>query len=257
VIEIPEVVLAHLSDAPLKLAVVQVRYAPVHAVEKRELIADFESAIDDRYIPQGPEYAQSFTIQVGPGPAAMPVAPAPPTPDVVWRFHDEERALRISLSSSSLALESIDQYEHFPSFSEEFGRVLHEFSAVFHAKRRLRLGLRYVNEITDTRLSDPLGGVAHFVNTELISPVGGSFGTELLTSLSELRLREELGVFVVRHGLVQPEKYLLDYDYFTEDSRPFDSAEILDRMVGFHDLIERVFVWSLGDSYLAELQEKR
>jgi uncharacterized protein (TIGR04255 family) len=253
VIEVPEVALPHLDQAPLRLALVQVRYTPVHAVEKRELVADFEAAIDDRYIPQEPDYAQTVTIQLGPGPAAVPMAPAP-APEVVWRFQDDERGLRISLSSSSLALESIEQYHDFPSFSEEFGRVLNGFSTVFNAKRRLRLGLRYVNEVTDPRLSDPDRGVAHFVNAELISPVGGPFGNDLLNSLSELRLREELGAFVVRHGLVEPEKYLLDYDYFTEESRPFDSEEILERVVGFHDLIERVFVWSLSDTYLTELQ---
>ena len=122
-IEVPEVALPHLDQAPLKLALVQVRYTPVHAVEKRDLVADFEDAIDDRYIPQDPEYAQArFTIQVGPGPAPMPM-PSAPSSEVVWRFQaDEERGLRISLSSSSLALESIDQYEDFPSFSEEFRR---------------------------------------------------------------------------------------------------------------------------------------
>jgi uncharacterized protein (TIGR04255 family) len=255
VIEVPEVALPHLDQAPLKLALVQVRYTPVHAVEKRDLVADFEDAVDARYIPQDPEYAQTFTIQVGPGPAPMPTPPAP-SAEVVWRFQDEERGLRISLSSSSLALESIDQYEDFPSFSEEFGRVLQGFAAVFNAKRRLRLGLRYVNEVADPRLSDPATGVAHFVNSELISPIGGRFGNDLLSSLSELRLREGLGSFVVRHGLVEPEKYLLDYDYYAEDARPFDPGEILDRVVDFHDLIERVFVWSLSDAYLAELRQR-
>jgi uncharacterized protein (TIGR04255 family) len=241
--------LEHLDDAPLRLALVQVRYAPVHAVEKRERVADFQALLGDEFVAEEPQRSQGLLVQFGPA-AAPPVLPPAET---VWPFRDPKRGFGVSLSSTSLALEATAGYHDFPVFLEEFRTTLAGLVDVFHPKVCTRLGVRYVNEIGDPRLTSP-DGLAAFLNRELVSPVGSDLGSDLMSSLSELRFREDDGVFVLRHGLVESTKYLLDFDRFSETHRSFALEALVDTTSKFHDLIESVFVWSLSDEYLSGLK---
>jgi uncharacterized protein (TIGR04255 family) len=249
-IQVPEVSLDHLDDAPLKVALVQIRYLPVHAVEKPERVADFEALLPDSYVAQPRQISQGFSFQIGGG---LEGAPLPIPPETMWPFRDEERGWALSLSSSSIGLESIERYQHFPDFLSELEVVLAALAQTFSPKLRTRIGLRYVNQIEDSDLLQG-GGLKRFLNPDLISPIGGAFGDGLVAGLSEMRFAEQDGTFVVRHGLVTPTTYLLDFDYFHEEEVGFDVGETKSRVSRFHDLIERVFVWSLSEPYLARLQ---
>jgi len=252
-IDIPEATLDHLENAPLKVAVAQIRYSPVHAVEKRDLVADYESKLDDRYVAQDAQVSQTLTLQVGGGPVA-PASPPSGAIDVVWPFRDDERGYSVSLSNSSLAVEADSTYHDFPQFLSEFQTAVDACATVFAPKRQLRLGLRYVNEIADGQLRDD--GVHDSVNPELVTPVGTTIQGGLLRSFTELRVQESLGTFVIRHGLIDAAVYLLDFDYFSEEERSFDPDEIVGTVKGFHELIERFFVWAISDEYLARLKER-
>lgn len=251
-ITVPKATLRHLNSAPLQVAVAQVRFSPVHAVEKRELVAEFESRLDRRYIAQDAQMAQTLTIQVGVAPPSGPVAP-PPVIDTVWPFRDDERGYSVSLGNSSLAVEADSTYHDFPQFLEEFGTAVRAFAEIFQPKRQMRLGLRYVNEIRDDRLKDDVRKV---LTSELVLPVGTAVKGGLLRSLAELRVAETLGTFVIRHGLIEEATYLLDLDYFSETPTEFGPESVIERVEDFHSLIEAFFVWSLNASYLAELKGK-
>jgi uncharacterized protein (TIGR04255 family) len=151
-----------------------------------------------------------------------------------------------------MALEAT-KYDDFDDFLAEFRAVLSALIETFAPKHWVWLGLRYVNEITDERLRHD-AGISQPLRQELVSPVGTELGSDLLGSLCELRLREALGTLVLRHGLIRPDSYLLDFDYFTEEGGVFDAEGIAKNVEGFHDLIEPLFVWCLSDGYLAELK---
>lgn len=252
-IDVPEATLTHLKSAPLKAAVVQVRYSPVHAVEKRDLVADFESRLDKRYVAQDPETSQGFTIQIGSGPSQAPFVP-PPLVETVWPFKDDERGYAIALGHSSLAVEVDAAYHDFPHFLKEFSTAVRAFVAIFQPKREIRLGLRYINQVTNENLRQDIATV---INPDLVSPVGRVVKGGLLRSFAELRVAESLGTFVIRHGLTEdPATYLLDFDYFSENERAFDARRVIKTVKGFHALIESFFVWSLTPDYLAELGQR-
>jgi uncharacterized protein (TIGR04255 family) len=155
-IKVPNATL-DLDAAPLKVAVAQVRFSPVHAVERRDLVADFESRLDKRYVPQDPQSSQTLTIQIGaaPGPALGP----PAAIDIVWPFRDDERGYSVSLANSSLAVAADSTYHDFPQFVQEFRSAVRACTEVFAPKREMRLGLRYINEITDERLRADVGSI--------------------------------------------------------------------------------------------------
>ncbi len=249
-ITLPPSDLKHLEGAPLKVAIAQVRFAPVHAVEKRGRVADFQARLAPSYVARDPQVAQTITIQFGPSPP--PAASSVLAPELVWPFEDHERGWSVSLSSSSLALEA-SAYDDFDGLLEEFRGVVTVLVETFAPRECVRLGLRYVNEVTDERLRID-GGPSALLRPELIAPIGTELGTDVIGSLCELRFREALGTLVLRHGLIRSESYLLDFDYFKEEAQVFDGDSIVATVQNFHDVIEPLFVWCLSDSYLAELK---
>jgi uncharacterized protein (TIGR04255 family) len=251
-IDIPKASLDHLDSAPLKAVVAQVRYSPVHAVEKRDLVADFESRLDKRYVAQNAQTSQTLTIQIGSGPPPAALVP-PVVADRVWPFRDAERGYLVSLGNSSLAVEADSIYHDFPQFLKEFRAAVSACAEIFQPKREIRLGLRYINEISDKRLGKD---VRTMISPELVSPLGTAVQGGLLRSFAELRVDESLGTFVIRHGLVGDATYLLDFDYFSETQRDFDPRHLIKTVKGFHALIEPFFIWSLSPGYLAELKRK-
>jgi uncharacterized protein (TIGR04255 family) len=252
-IRVPKATLSHLESAPLKVAVAQVRYSPVHSVGNRELVSEFESNLDRRYVPENPQAAQSFTIQIGPGAPTASAAPSAAA-DIVWPFKDDARGYAVSLGHSSIAVEAGPRYHDFPQFLEEFSSAVHACADVFHPKRQMRLGLRYVNEIADARLRDDIRTI---INPKLVVPVGTAVRGGLQRSFGELRVEESLGTVVIRHGLVEDTTYLLDFDYFSVLERDFEPSRLIETVKGFHNLIEPLFVWTLTPGYLGELKKKR
>ncbi|HEY5343063.1 MAG TPA: TIGR04255 family protein [Solirubrobacteraceae bacterium] len=252
-IRVPKATLSHLESAPLKVAVAQVRYSPVHAVGNRDLVSEFESRLDRRYVPDNPQAAQTFTIHIGPGAASAPPAPSV-TADTVWPFKDDARGYAVSLGHASIAVEAGPRYHAFPQFLEEFSNAIRACDDIFHPKHELRLGLRYVNEITDERLRDDIRSI---INPKLVVPVGTVVKGGLQRSFGELRVEESLGTVVIRHGLVEDTTYLLDFDYFSTTEREFDPPRLIETVQSFHDLIEPLFVWTLTRGYLAELKQQR
>ena len=248
-IQLRSTALQHLDNAPLKVALAQVRFAPVHAIEKRERVADFQELLSDSYIAGEGQTPQTVTIQFGNESVIRPAAIA--APETVWPFDDPARGWSVALSSTSLALEA-GTYQDFDDFLDELRSVLGALEEAFDPKRRTRLGLRYINEITDRRLAED--GLVSLLRKELVSPVGTALGSDLAGSLNELRFREKLGTFVLRHGLVREDAYLLDFDYFNEESGDCDKEAIVSMVEQFHDLIEPLFVWCLSKNYLQELK---
>lgn len=246
-IRLPDVELEHLSKAPLKLAIAQVRFAPVFAIEERGAIAGFQAKLADRYVAQDPTSARRRPE------AGLPPRPAP-SQETVWPFHNVEREWTISLSSTSLALEAT-RYLDFDDFAGELASVLKALHEVFAPQREVRLGLRYANRIDDDRLERR--GIPFFVNEQLAGPVGGDLGGDLIASLAELRFQERGSTLAIRHGLVEPTQYLLDFDHFSTEERDFSPPSIVRRIKRFHGLIERLFVWSISERYLNELRRVR
>jgi uncharacterized protein (TIGR04255 family) len=216
-----------------------VRFAAVYAVEQPAAVADFQAGLGARYVARQPLHPEAPSGQAAPGDGS------------VWLFEDGEREWTVSLTSDSLALEAV-AYLDFDDFAAELAAILDTLHGVFEPRRETRLGVRYVNRIEDDRIAKR--GISFVVNEQLTGPVGGDLGDDLLSSLCEMRFSEKEGQMAIRHGLVEPTTYLLDFDHFSEGDRDFAPKSIVTRVNRFHALIERLFVWSISDRYLAELK---
>lgn len=223
------------------------RFAPVFAIEQRAEVAAFQALLGADYVARQPRSSRP--------PIAVSGTPQQhgPGPETVWRFEHPEGDWAVSLSSTSLALEAV-RYMDFDDFAAELSRIMHGLHDVFEPRREVRLGLRYVNRIEDDRLAKR--GIGFFLHEQLAGPVGGELGNQLIGSLAELRFREREGTLAIRHGLVEPTHYLLDFDRFVAEEREFAPDSVVERTRRFHGLIERLFVWSLSPRYLKELRKE-
>ena len=230
-IKVPAVELKHLPEAPLQLALAQVRFAPIYALEQPASVAEFQKLL-------GREYVAQEASAKGPGSST-------------WLFRDSRRGWTVSVTSTSLGLEA-KTYVDFDDFVSELKQVLGYLESVCEPQTEVRLGVRYINRIEDERLQKR--GIAFFVNEQLAGPVGADLGNELQHSLCELRFRERESWVTIRHGLIEPTSYLLDFDHFMEGERDFSPSDIVKRVNRFHGLIERLFAWAVSERYLRELK---
>lgn len=241
-----------LAASPLRLALVQARTPPVLAFERAEAVERLLQALDGRWTVTDRQSNREVAVQIGPGGVREDAA----APELVWVLSSEDGRTRAAVSSSSVAVES-DSYDRWDLFRGHIRDVLTAVAGTVAPKRCVRLGVRYVNEIDVSRAEGNPAQMAEQLNDALLAPAL-AFARPLLGSLAELRVGEDDGaVFVLRHGLVNPATYLLDFDAYIESDEDFDAELLAERVERFHDRIESVFAWSLTDAYLEALRSGR
>jgi len=240
--------LAPLPRAPLKLALVQARTAPTLALEQTETVARLVEAIGWELVDR--QSNVELSVRLGPGGIEQQGGP----PQTVWVLAGPSGQLRAVLSQSSVAVEC-GAYSQWADFRAGLASVLGAVAEVAAPGRLNRFGVRYVNELVDERLSgeDP-GGLTQILAEELVS-VAAALETPVISSLSELRVREPFGQLAIRHGMTAPGRYLLDFDAYNETTSPFDVERLMEAADAFHARIEAVFAWCLQPDYLEYLSE--
>jgi uncharacterized protein (TIGR04255 family) len=240
--------LGPLARAPLTLALAQARTAPTLALERPEMIERLVEALGWELV----DRQSNVELAVRLGPGGIEQQPGPP--QTVWVLAAPSGQFRAVLSASSVAVEC-NAYSHWGDFQAALEAVFHAVGEVAAPGRVTRFGLRYVNEVTDRRLSgEAPERLAEVLANELVA-VALALGRPVISSLSELRVSEPVGQLTVRHGLMAPGRYLLDLDASEEASAPapFEAKSLVQAADAFHDRIEAVFVWALQPGYLASL----
>ena len=239
--------LGPLDNAPLKLALVQARTTPVLALERPDTV---EWLVGELHGWELVERQSNMELAVRLGPAGVEQQHG--RPESVWVLNSPSEQFRAVLSPSSIAVEC-DRYSHWSDFQQALVQVLAAVEAVAAPGRVTRLGMRYINEVTDPRLaSEDPRAFLDLLAEELIS-VALALDRPLAGSLSELRVREPFGIFVARYGLVAPGRYLLDLDAYDEQGGPYEPARLMEQAESFHARIESFFAWALQEDYLASL----
>jgi uncharacterized protein (TIGR04255 family) len=231
--------LGPLEEAPLQLALVQVRTPPMFAVDRPDAVERLASGLPERWALVDEGRAQRVQVHLTPA----GVAQADEAPERVWRFETLDQRYVATLTPTSVGVET-RRYELFDEFHARVQELLDALAGdeAFAPRIVNRLGVRYVNELHDERLGVDATR-AEIVNPELLGPAA-SLGTGLVASLQELRFQQEDGVLAIRHGLNGPSQYLLDADHYDEGRRAFDAAELEKTVRRWHDTVEGVFAWA-------------
>jgi uncharacterized protein (TIGR04255 family) len=163
----------------------------------------------------------------------------------------------ITLESRAKAPEDGGYYD-IAGFLERFERVLRAAKETFGIEERLRLGMRYINELRYPK-AETLADWSRLLRPEFI----GTVLPELLEGRSdhmyqEVRVRRADGELAIRHGIIKgavlgapPQEtpdgsaYLIDLDYYDNDERRLDVEATIAQMRGYNDVLYRLFRWAL------------
>ena len=256
---VPEV---HLPRAPLVKVLTQVQFSRTPSLVSDET----EVAMADvlaRYPIRRQVLAAGVAFSLGV--AANQPMPFPQSPSIVRLFSDPAGAWQVTLSETSVALESF-RYESRDDFCDRAQEV---FTAVAELSRPPvvdRIGLRYIDRLT----GEDLGRLNAYIAPELCvlyGALGEELGLEHSVSDSVIRIGDNERM-QVRSGLLPPNgsfdpalpplgepSWLLDLDVFTvQGGIEFQPTDMGDRLRRYADHAYAFFRFATTDLFQEEFR---
>jgi uncharacterized protein (TIGR04255 family) len=249
-----------LARSPLEVVVAQVRHEKRLAVSNSSTALAVHEALGggDGPYPLIDEVTAAAMFNVVVAGANAPAASAE-SQLTGWRLHDVEGTWVVTLMPDHFALETT----RYTTWDAEFALRLQAVIAAVteHVKPAFeqRLGLRYVDRITDPEVSE-IAGWRPYIRAEVLGVIchpelGGAVAG------AQQQVLFDLGGGVagaLRHGPIRdPEgkgfSYLLDYDVFREGGRPFDPDTVRATFEGFNTLALQLFQATVTSDLLSYL----
>jgi len=244
-IRFPEKEDVRLERPPLKEVICQVRFPIILRVASEQPV-EFQERIRG-YFPQM-QIEQGVLVEVEPlGTSAPSIKPQ----RRIYRFKSPDGRTLASLAPDFYAL-STHAYTHWRDFLALFQRVSDAAREVYGIPYSIRVGLRYINELTFENTGvDAVEGLWDIPREELTLLMRSECWDTPLESLTQLLLAgEEQERLTLRTGFKGGEKpaFLLDLDYFVEGKIPLDA--LIDQCNQFHEVIYNAFRWCIRDDKL-------
>jgi uncharacterized protein (TIGR04255 family) len=245
-----------LMNPPLALVVAQIRFPPVLSIQTDDkALARFQDLLRDRY--PYLSIGQQIGINIG-----VQGVEQQQTTTRIYQFADVGREWVVSLTVDSVALEA-RRYTDYDDFSERIMKLVAAIKEVFKIEVRLRLGLRYINEIRYPDAS-AIADWIPLIRNELLGLAANSDITSLITSsLQELSLHLPNGSLTIRHGYMpggttvaplpgdtpkdEGPFYLLDFDTFDEHGRDLNDTVLDELLSSYNHTMFQLFRWLVQD----------
>lgn len=175
-----------------------------------------------------------------------------------WLLATADRATAITLLPASVVIQT-QAYEHYShSIGDYVSAVLPAFAEVTGAARVQRLGMRYINRLTDTDATRP-GFWGDRIQPSFAAPLRGPFAGQVVAQhqqvqlqLSEAGARIQSGLLPV-HGKTSRFDYLVDLDVFLEQTRNYEATWCSNQMRQLNRTAFALFSNVLSDDYLQTL----
>jgi uncharacterized protein (TIGR04255 family) len=194
------------------------------------------------------------TLTLGPLPAASQEAV------VHWRFWDEQRQWRTTLTQDFLAIETT-AYQSRADFMARLGEVLRAFQKTFQPKSVTRLGTRYIDQIMPPALER--------ISDLLILEVLGTakyFGKDSQHLITQLSVGTSPGMLLARWGKIprgmvldptimqatEVDSWVIDLDLSESTETPFDPETLIEKARKYCERIYTIFRWMVTDEFLRE-----
>ncbi len=258
----PDVPVVVFENAPLALAVCQIRFPTMLGLVSPDRLAPLQNALRLDY----PVATQGTQIIFT---ASVPGQPPMGGPAVQWTFSSQQGDWSVTVANDFVGLET-RTYPSVDEFIDRVRRVLDAFVGAFGPLNPQRVGLRYINEI---RLGE---NVDHrqAIRSELLGPLGLPDFDSAAQAVQEIILRFQGGHGItVRHGLFPMGStvisakplaengpfYLLDFDAFTDrSSLPDPSLDVEGVCAALREYnagVHRLFRWAVTQRYVDSLKE--
>lgn len=145
-----------------------------------------------------------------------------------WILTTEDRTLSVTLMPTSVIVQTVE-YERFStSLAEPLAHALSAYTLVTGSKLIQRIGLRYINRLTDLKATRPLFWAPH-IKSPFTGPLEGELA-ELMEGLHQqahLRLGQNAAAVIHSGVFLDPAangaySFLVDIDVFLEQAIDFD-----------------------------------
>lgn len=249
---VPEV---PLPRSPLVLVVAQVRFGRIASIASEEFIGGFQEAIRDVYPVMRRE--QHAGVVIGPE-GQLGTAEA----GHLWRFDERPEGWQVTLAPDFVAL-GTTRYTRRSDFLDRLTAVLVAAQRELRLRFCERIGIRYVDRVTDTTLLDRLEQLLRPEALGAVAAAAGE-GADLVHAFSDTIYRlSDGGELHGRWGLlpagatfdpaVPPapaRSWVLDLDAYTSEPQPFEPTALTTRAERACEQIYRFFRWAVDDAFL-------
>jgi uncharacterized protein (TIGR04255 family) len=258
VLELPDPDRSQLANSPLDLVVCQIRFDQRSNVSTPKIGFGFQKALTES--PENPWKVEPIE---GPPPLNITITAEGTqqlsTGDLQrgWRFTSSGGAYSLVLMSDSLAVET-RRYTRWSDFREMIERAIGCLTDQVAPEIELRVGLRYVDRLKDASINRPAGWAAK-LQPALHGLVGHKqLGAAVLNQQQQIILSlEGAGECRFAHGTLPTDhglEYVLDYDLYRQDVRPFDREAVMAVLDLFNTEALKLFQASVTPDTAAELQ---
>lgn len=240
-----------LANAPLRAVISQVRFPRLLSLDDNDL-SPLQRVLAPRYPLLSQERAFQMNVASSPSPSAFFTPTG--SEQRIYRFSDTEESWTVTIGPETISLET-NAYDGMHDFLLRWVDVIESAVNALSLSAQLRLGLRYINEVTAPgRTAEQLQG---WLRDELFTLVGahGPQTAEPLHTFSQVLFRQPDGSLCnLRHGLApNPEEesetvFLLDLDCYSEQSCKFDLEGQVRRLVEFNQAAFEIFDWAFPES---------
>jgi uncharacterized protein (TIGR04255 family) len=244
---LPDPLMAPLSKSPLQLVVCQVRFEETLAVSDAKLVLRVHQDLGGRTgrYPKL-ESIRGTRVEI-PMAAGGPLGAPTETAFAGWRMSSSDGWI-VSIMPESVALET----SRYTSWEEDFRPRLRQLVEAVASRisptTEQRLGLRYVDRVTQPTVSSPDEWREYIAEPFLGPIVHPTVGGHVKNSQQQTVLALENGISaLVRTGFAREDDpnadlaYLLDFDVFRSDVRAFEVEGILEGAESLHDINLRLF----------------
>lgn len=231
-----------LARSPLELVVCQLRFETRAQVAEAPIALAIHEALGGaagRY-PRLEALGQAVNVIVGPG------APPAVSQQTVsgWRYQSGDGSWIVSVAPDNVSLETTG-YTEWEDFSQRMRELLDVTASHIAPGIEQRLGLRYIDRITEVDASSPAEWRPYIAPELLGLVLHEQLGAAVKTARQQLVLDLGDGYSCnVGHGFV-PENnrhnYLLDFDLFREGGRPFSADNVSEALEILHDDAGKLF----------------
>ncbi|MDO1585639.1 TIGR04255 family protein [Rhizobium oryzicola] len=245
--EAPEV---QLTNAPLARVLAQVRFPEIQSVQDKRFVAGFQERIRRTY-PRA-NFETINGVMLGPTPQM--------TTSAIWRYFDNARKWRISLSDTFMSFET-NAYTSRKDFTDRLRDLLEQLGQTIAPTHIDRIGIRYVDQIA----LEENESMSHMLRKEMIGVNDIIGATHYM--VSELEGETKEGRVLVRWGHMPPDashdpevmpalhqrSWFLDVDSFRsyeEEAVEFNASAAADVIYSLATRAYTIFRWSVTDQFL-------
>ena len=210
--------------------------------------SDFQEKIRKEYPHLKSEQESALQIQAAPNGAMQTAVVQRP----VWRFYDQERHWRATLTADSIALETQRHYTVRDDFLARLERLV------------TRLGFRYLNVFGPEKFAK----LESYVRPDFLTLASQPSLQHLQFSTSVANFVVPEGTLIVKHGILEAgmqhefmdgpvpdRRWFLDLDVWTDAAIPFETVAIKEQSIGLTGRICSFFSWAMTPVFMDDYRD--